>query len=947
MAKRFEEIDLYGNREVQLNLFDTIENNRRLNPTSFWPRYARGEKYIREILENPDEYTGLDLEFDPNTNKPTILGLSNSKLSASMPFDKKMAKFIVDCAKLGITKLVGYSVIGAEKEVLEQTLQEDIPLECFEDGMITHFLLNQDLVKMSQGKEESEKGSIGFLNLWTMNTFYAGLPQFKVCRELNCKGPCPKHDVWGYNSMDSYVARVGLIKMFKEMKEKGIPYPLYRDLLEINLIAQKMQNKGIKVDRDLVEKLDRITDEEKEKLFPYTGEGKKRKYEYFNPNSPAAAINWFAAKNIELEKWNSESIYAALEEVADNENTTVGELLKDVNSQPIEYQLLIKGYQYKGAGKGFKSWFDDKFFGKDGLIHPRFLVIGTSTGRFSSRNPNFQNIPSYDEDTPQEEQSPFAQARVAIIPRNNDLCLIKADKSNLEFRMCVDPWTKILKKDLTWICAKDLSINDELIGFDEDQNQGMSGSKFRKSLVTDIQFLKKKSYTIETDRGSLTAADDHLVVVIRKSKKGSNSRVWVEMKDIKEGDILPFTTEPWESEESYEAGYISGFMDGEGWCGGNSKNGGFVCVSQHKGETLNNFKNILNSFGVNYSERDRKPLPQYTKEHSQLTITGIWESLKFLGRFRPERLLQKSNFIWEGRRTWGKNGKGKAVVKKVKELIGDRPLVCITTSTKTYISNGFLSHNCMWYAGFDTYKIEKDAFQWMVDTSDGAYKDAAKFLGKSERFVAKSVAHGSNYGEGIILLDDKNLSKKTTKEAIKMGAIVLYEDWDYCGCKVGFSGVNLASRLFKDTSLEARAKANQILEGIYFKKFHIIREWHKKVLTEVENTGIIRSALGRFVRLNDTPVNNAKNAFSFLGQGTSADHVQGDMLEFYRLYKEEGIPLLQVHDELVFEKPKTWSDEEAISFLSVMEKEDKRIPGFICPVKMYRGENWAQIKRIK
>lgn len=689
MSKRFEEIDLYGNKQVQLNLFDTIENKKRLRGESFFPKYARGDKYLREILENPDTYTGIDLEFDPIRHKATILGLSNSKLAASAPFSKELARFVVDCAKLGITKLVGYSVVGAEKEELEHALGEELPIEIFEDGMLTHFLLNQDLVKMSGGKEESEKGSMGFLNLWTMNTFYVGLPQFKVCRELECVGPCPKHDVWGYNAMDTYTAREGFIEMLKEMERRGIPYQLYRDLLEINLIAQKMQNRGIKVDRDLVEKLDKITDEEKEKLFPYTGEGKKKKYEHFNPNSPAGAIAYFNKYGIELEQWNSKEIYEALENIAEEENTNLDDILKNSSNLPIHYQLLIKGYRYKGAGKGFKSWFDEKFFGEDGLMHPRFLVIGTSTGRFSSRSPNFQNIPRFDDRTPVDEQDSFGLARLAIIPRSNDLCLIKADKSNLELRMC------------------------------------------------------------------------------------------------------------------------------------------------------------------------------------------------------------------------------------------------------------------LYYAGFDTYKIEKDAFQWMVDTSDGAYKDAAAFLKMSERDVAKSVAHGSNYGEGIIILYPKDLIRPSIKTAIKMGAIVLYEDWDYCGGKVAFSGVNLASRIFKDTSLEARARANQILEGIYFKKFHIIREWHKKVLTELESTGIIRSVTGRFVRFNDTPLNNAKNAFSFLGQGTSADHVQGDMLEFYRKYGNDGIPLLQVHDELVFEKPKTWSDEEAISFLSIMEQEDKRIPGFICPVKMYRGENWAQIKRIK
>jgi len=943
MSKRFEEIDLYGNREVQLNLFTSIENSKSLDGKSFWPKYAEGNKYLREILENPSEFTGIDFEFDPKTNKPTITGLANHNLAASAPYSKEVVDFIVQVAELGMTRLVGYSVIGAEKEVIEKVLGREISLDCFEDGMITHFLLNQDLVKQSSGgKVGGEKGSLGFLNLWTMNTFYCGLPQFKMCRGVTCTGPCPSHKVFGYNAMDSYVAREGFIEMLKEMEEKGVPYQFYRDLLKVSYIAHLMQKGGVRVDRDLIARLDKISDDEKEKLFPYTQSGKTKKYEHFNPNAPAAAVNYFKKHKIFLDKFNAEAIEKALTELADNNDVGLTEFVQGIDSHPLPYQLLIKAYQYKGAGKGFKSWFDDKFFGDDGLMHPRFIVIGTSTGRFSSKDPNFQNIPGYDEDTPQEEQSPFAQARVAIIPKRDDQCLIKADKSNLEFRMCVDPYTKILKEDLTWIYAKDLFVDDKLIGFDENQDQGNRGTRFKESSITDLQFLRKKTFTIETNRGSLTAADDHLVVVLRKSKKGYLSRVWVEMKDIVTGDILPFTAEPWTTKTQFNDGYIAGIFDGEG-----SVSSGGVQFGQADGPIFDKVEKLLYKDCFNFSISIKKKQPQYRKTHKTIQLTGIWNSLRFLGEKRPERLLQKSKKIWNGKRTWGKNGEGRATVLNVIEYDNPQPLVCITTTSKTYISNGFYSHNCMWYAGFDTYKIEKDAFQWIVNVSDGAFKDAAKMLGKTERAVAKSVAHGSNYGEGIILLREEDLAKPKIKAAIKMGAIVPYYDWEYAGGIIAFSGVNLAQRIFKDTSLEARAKANDLLEGKYFGKFKIIREWQQRVLQEIEKTGILKAATGRFIRLQDEPLECAKQAFSFLGQGTSADHVQGDMINFFDRYGMDGVPLLQVHDELVFEKPKVWTDEQCIEFLSVMEQEDKRIKGFWCPVKMYRGANWAQIKRIK
>jgi DNA polymerase I-like protein with 3'-5' exonuclease and polymerase domains len=79
-------------------------------------------------------------------------------------------------------------------------------------------------------------------------------------------------------------------------------------------------------------------------------------------------------------------------------------------------------YDYKAAGKGLKAWFDDRYFHDDGLMHPRFIPTGTSMGRLSSADPNFQNIPRIG----------FGKrVRKAIVPRDPSLKLTKADKSQL------------------------------------------------------------------------------------------------------------------------------------------------------------------------------------------------------------------------------------------------------------------------------------------------------------------------------------------------------------------------------------------------------------------------------------------------------------------------------------------------------------------------------------
>lgn len=252
----------------------------------------------------------------------------------------------------------------------------------------------------------------------------------------------------------------------------------------------------------------------------------------------------------------------------------------------------------------------------------------------------------------------------------------------------------------------------------------------------------------------------------------------------------------------------------------------------------------------------------------------------------------------------------------------------------------------MYLAGFDVTKIDSDAFTWMVGKAGGAFKEASVLANRDERFIAKTCTYSNLYGEGMLMLDKEDFAKPFTKKAIDLGALRVYDKWKYAGYTICFSGINMAERLFREASLENRAKANHIVEDIFMKEFPMIREWQQSVLKQAE-TGLIKSITGRFLKLYDRPKDNAKTSLAFLGQGLGADHVQTVILRFYQKYGREGVPLIMVHDELNFEKPRDWSTAQCIEFMSVSEEVDYRIPNFVCPVKMYRGENWAVMERIK
>jgi DNA polymerase I-like protein with 3'-5' exonuclease and polymerase domains len=123
---------------------------------------------------------------------------------------------------------------------------------------------------------------------------------------------------------------------------------------------------------------------------------------------------------------------------------------------------------------------------------------------------------------------------------------------------------------------------------------------------------------------------------------------------------------------------------------------------------------------------------------------------------------------------------------------------------------------------------------------------------------------------------------------------------------VCFTGKNLAERMFHSDAPEYQVRVLDI-QDMYFKNFPMLRRWQKKVTDEIEDSHMVRSLTGRFVRLYDRDEDDIKFSMSMKGSGTSADYVQEIMLNYWR----EGIvPLIQVHDELDFEVPENASDRQ-------------------------------------
>lgn len=239
--------------------------------------------------------------------------------------------------------------------------------------------------------------------------------------------------------------------------------------------------------------------------------------------------------------------------------------------------------------------------------------------------------------------------------------------------------TKVLKADYTWDVAENIQLGDSLIGFDE----AIYKARFRNTTVTGVHQLSKPTYRIKTSLGEVTVSDCHQFVAKKKlkSKHRGDEYRWIKASDLQAGNVVAFSSVPWEVQTDFDAGWLSGILDGEG-----TVSKGSISVSQKPGLVLDQILRVLDKYKIRYYVLGRDKDTVKT-----VCIRGRWESCKVLGMFRPLRLLEN----------WYKHELGAfwsrinppAIVESV-EFLGEQTVVAIETSTKTLITNGFLSHNC-------------------------------------------------------------------------------------------------------------------------------------------------------------------------------------------------------------------------------------------------------------
>lgn len=262
---------------------------------------------------------------------------------------------------------------------------------------------------------------------------------------------------------------------------------------------------------------------------------------------------------------------------------------------------------------------------------------------------------------------------------------------------CLHPETKVLTADLRWVPIGKIQAGAKVIAVDEYGPGGKGPSrKMRTATVEATAITRGLAYKVSFDDGRhvictgnhrwLTRPSESVVGSDWRSIESNNK------KKIRVGSLIRWVAQPWEG-STYEDGWIGGMLDGEGSI--SKKNtSAIINVSQVVGPALARFEMYLHTRGYSYRTEEDSATRQ-SKHGSQpvpkLVVGRMDEMFRLIGQTRPIRFL--GNEFWEGRCMPGKRvGAGWARVISI-EPLGEMDMIDLQTSSKTFIAEGFVSHN--------------------------------------------------------------------------------------------------------------------------------------------------------------------------------------------------------------------------------------------------------------
>lgn len=266
---------------------------------------------------------------------------------------------------------------------------------------------------------------------------------------------------------------------------------------------------------------------------------------------------------------------------------------------------------------------------------------------------------------------------------------------------CVAADTPVLCADLVWRPAGSLLVGQEIIAFDEDANKEpgrrAGGRQFKTAHVTHNEPRESPLVAVETEDGTVLCTPDH--PWLAQPQHGDASRRttrWVEAQNLRPGDKVMRLLKPWNVDTSYEAGWLAGFLDGEGTMTINLARGQVrahrLAGYQRPGPTADHMVREMSSRALTSTfvlKRSSTKHPEWS-DMVMCRVDRLPEIMRLLGSVRPDRLIEDGGRFWEGRSisTTGNTIKVLSVRPAASGTIAS-----LSTSSRTYIADGYAMHN--------------------------------------------------------------------------------------------------------------------------------------------------------------------------------------------------------------------------------------------------------------
>lgn len=245
---------------------------------------------------------------------------------------------------------------------------------------------------------------------------------------------------------------------------------------------------------------------------------------------------------------------------------------------------------------------------------------------------------------------------------------------------CLAPSSRVLTTDLRWVRLGDCKPGDRLLSFDD------AGLRpFSEGTIERLRFDKKACYRVITEVGDVIASAGHPWMSEKVSgSRNTNRRHWVRTDQLAQNQQVVYWGEPWTDDTNHAAGYLAGFLDGEGCVTAHHYGVGYT---QLPGVVLDRVRRLMYDGGYPISAMGTDPRSGCIREH----VHGMYHALRLLGRVRPSRLLPKAPLVWS-KLSSARNTRGVRVLAV--EPVGEREIVQTQVTNGTMIADGFLMHNC-------------------------------------------------------------------------------------------------------------------------------------------------------------------------------------------------------------------------------------------------------------